>query len=117
MKYLFLLLLAGCASVPQKEKEDPEFYRRGYVACMQQAGEYYSRSQASPSEIAEAAQSGCEATFNVYNQIAFDRFMEDYHTSAGRIAGARAAHAIIEKNIQDAKRGVIELVVRKRMPK
>ena len=115
------LVLVGCASTAQMTQNGSSALESkvklnfiSYKNCMETAADYYSSSEASPNELAEAAQSRCGGQFYAYEQSIEDYFVSLVSRSGATMARKRArTHA--QATQSKLKGRVIQLVIEKRL--
>lgn len=117
-----ILLIAGCVvnqptrnnSSELKSQVTSDFIT--YKNCMETAAEKYSASEATPYEVADAAQARCGAQFFKY-----EKSVENYFVSLVSSSGVTMAQEKVKAHTREAKNRVkgkvIQLVVETRLEK
>ena len=111
---LALVVLPAHASTKQELETKAKLDFTAYKSCMEEAAASYISSEASPSEIADAAQSRCNNQFYSYQ-----RSVEDYFASLVSRSRRSTAQRNAEEHVASSKSTlrdrVIQLVVEGRL--
>ncbi len=120
MKMLIpLLLIVGCnPTIPEKyfyTKQEVEDGLQKYVNCMRQAAMYYSKSDSTTYEIADAAHSRCDREFGDY-QEGIEQYMMDRASNYDqRIYAERRARDLAQGMKKEVRMKVVQWVIDARL--
>lgn len=119
-----VVLVSSCASPSQKSQAqskssnaqmDSDF--NAYLNCMKAAAVHYSSSEATPREIADAAQSKCGAEFRAFETSMENHLTRDMRTAKGVSTARRSARETALELQGSAKSKVVQWVIDLRLQK